>query len=44
MLLSPMFTAHYQGQLLWHGEALYYFVYGGFTRFARTFQDIPTVF
>jgi len=45
MLLSPMFTAHCQGQILghWLGHP-YHFAYGGITRYAGTFPDTLAVF
>ena len=44
MLLSPIFTAHYQGQLLGRNWTPFHFVYGGITLFAGPFQATLTVF
>ena len=44
MLLSPIFTAHYQGQLLGRNWTLSHFVYGGITLSAGPFQATSTVF
>ena len=43
MLLSPIFAAHYQGQLLGHNLDFPHFTYGGITLFAKLFQVTSAV-